>query len=187
MEQISFLYSQLLDSLEKKKKETCGMMERVQRSETWIVFQHYENKGKLQPGNGHEASNDEPLIKWRTKVLERVWTWETTRNHQILDPICCYITFYSNTLGKREIVRNPVRSFLLHYIPFFLHHMLKTSDPWFTYADRLLFFIIPFANTFGLMERWWKEIRVDPGFTSCYNRFQSWSRPLPSDGLRIVR
>ena len=59
MEQISFLYSQLLDSLEKKKKETCGMMERVQRSETWIVFQHYENKGKLQPGNGHAVLGSE--------------------------------------------------------------------------------------------------------------------------------
>ena len=40
-------------------------------------------------------------LSYHFSILLRM---ETTRNHQILDPICCYITFYSNTLGKREIV-----------------------------------------------------------------------------------
>ena len=40
-----------------------------------------EIRWKLQPGNGHEASNDEPLIKWRTKVLERERFGEEWKNN----------------------------------------------------------------------------------------------------------
>ena len=76
-------------------------MERVQRSETWIVFQHYENKGKLQPGNGHEASNDEPLIKWRTKVLERVWNSRRFETGLVIT---------SGTLLSSPFISSPLKS-----------------------------------------------------------------------------
>ena len=54
---------QPLQEEEQRPLKTRNRSAQNVRSQLPKTVSLFENKGKLQPGNGHEASNDEPLIK----------------------------------------------------------------------------------------------------------------------------
>ena len=61
-----FLFDRLVQPLQEEEQRPLKTRNRSAqnvRSQLPKTVSLFENKGKLQPGNGHEASNDEPLIK----------------------------------------------------------------------------------------------------------------------------